>query len=125
MTVVWRIAFAAINGRSSTQLHLTRFTCRSGAAEQIPRLPVPTRENRACREPLRAGIFGRPRLLCALRLGTAGRWIGHSAIGNQHSAISGKIEPKEVNGFWVAVCQYVPFRAETLAKNPMVNIPWQ
>lgn len=43
----------------------------------------------------------------------------HSAIGNQHSAISGKIEPKKVNVFWVALCQYVLFRAETLAKNPV------
>jgi hypothetical protein len=26
---------------------------------------------------------------------------------------------QNVNGFWVAVCQYVPFRAEASAENPI------
>jgi hypothetical protein len=42
----------------------------------------------------------------------------HEPCG-QNMAGRSDLAARNVNGFWVVVCQYVPFRAVTLAENPV------
>jgi hypothetical protein len=43
-------------------------------------------------------------------------WNATERISLKHFA---KNHARKVNGFWVVVCQYVPFRAEVSAENPI------
>jgi hypothetical protein len=77
---------------------------------------------------IRQILLGSPRFIPAAEGGCAPKnisfWLRlrgaapHKPAG-ENIAETADLAARKVNGFWAAVCQYVPFRAESLAKNPI------